>query len=44
MQLTKSRIVILVIMGVMALILGRLVVRAVLNLIMGGALFGGNLL
>ncbi|WP_272865428.1 hypothetical protein [Clostridioides difficile] len=44
MQITKSRIIILIIIGIIAFILGRLVVRALLNLLMGGTLFGGNFL
>lgn len=44
MQITKLRIFILIITGVTAFILGRLAVRAFLNLLMGGTLFGGNLL
>lgn len=44
MHLTKTRIIILIIIGIIAFILGRLAVRAVLNLLMGGTLFGGNFL
>ena len=43
-HLMKSRVIILIIIGVIAFILGRLAVRAVLNLLMGGTLFGGNFL
>ena len=44
MQLTKSRILILILIGVIAFVLGRLAFRAILNLLMGGTLFGGNFL
>lgn len=44
MTLTQKRILILIAVIVIAAILGRLAVRAVLNLLMGGTLFGGNFL
>lgn len=44
MTLTQKRILILLIIITVAVILGRLVVRAVLNLILGGTMFGGNFL
>ena len=44
MQLTKKRIIILLIVVVLGAILGRLAVRAGLNLLLGGTLFGGNIL
>ena len=44
MTLTKKRILILAVIIIAAAILGRLSVRAVLNLLMGGTLFGGNFL
>lgn len=44
MTLTQKRILILVINVVIAFALGRLAVRAVLNLLLGGTLFGGNFL
>lgn len=44
MHLTKLRIIILIIIGIIAFILGRLAVKAVLNLLMGGTLFGGDFL
>lgn len=44
MTLTQKRIVILLAVIVVAAILGRLAVRAVMNLLLGGTLFGGNFL
>lgn len=44
MTLTQKRILILAINVVIAFALGRLAVRAVLNLLLGGTLFGGNFL
>lgn len=44
MTLTQRRILILFAVIIIAAILGRLAVRAVLNLLMGGTLFGGNFL
>lgn len=44
MTLTQKRIFILIAVIIIAAILGRLAVRAVLNLLMGGTLFGGNFL
>ena len=44
MELTASRIVILLIIIIAGLVLGRLVVRFVMNLLLGGTLFGGNFL
>lgn len=44
MTLTKTRIMILLVIGIMAFVLGRLVWRAILNLLLGGTLFGGNFL
>ena len=40
----KKRIIILVIIGVIGIILGRLAVRAFMNMLLGGTLFGGNIL
>ncbi len=42
--LTRKRIIILFIVIVLGVLLGRLAVRAFLNLIVGGTLFGGNFL
>ena len=44
MDLTKKRFVILLIVILLGAVLGRLDVRAVLNLLLGGTLFGGNVL
>lgn len=44
MTLTKKRILILLLIIVIAALLGRLAVRAVMNLLMGGTMFGGNFL
>lgn len=44
MTLTQKRIVILLAVIIVAAILGRLAVRAVMNLLLGGTLFGGNFL
>ena len=41
---TKKRIIILAVVAVIGFVLGRLAVRFVLNLLLGGTLFGGNLL
>ena len=44
MSFTRKRIIILVIVIIAGIILGRLAVRAFMNLLMGGTLFGGNFL
>lgn len=44
MSLTAKRIIILVIIIAVGFVLGRLVVRAVMNMLLGGTLFGGNIL
>lgn len=44
MTLTQKRLLILLIIAVVAFVLGRLAVRAVINLLIGGTLFGGNFL
>lgn len=44
MTLTQKRLLILLVIAVAAFVLGRLAVRAVMNLMLGGTLFGGNLL
>ncbi|WP_281177657.1 hypothetical protein [Paenibacillus dakarensis] len=43
-MMTKQRWIILAIMIIVGLFLGRLSVRAVLNFMLGGTLFGGNFL
>lgn len=44
MTLTQKRLLILLIVAAAAFVLGRLVVRAVINLLVGGTLFEGNFL
>lgn len=44
MTLTQKRLIILAVVVLAGIILGRLAVRAVLNLMLGGTLFGGNFL
>ena len=44
MTLTQKRLLILLIIAVVAFILGRMAVRAAINLLIGGTLFGGNFL
>jgi hypothetical protein len=44
MAITKKRVVILLIVIIVAAVLGRLAVRAILNFMLGGTMFGGNLL
>lgn len=42
--MTKQRIIIISVLIVCGIVLGRLAVRTVLNLMLGGSLFGGNFL
>ncbi|WP_281064342.1 hypothetical protein [Clostridium muellerianum] len=44
MAITRKRVVILIIVIIIAAVLGRLTVRAFLNFMLGGTMFGGNLL
>lgn len=44
MAITKKRVGILLIVIIVAAVLGRLTVRAILNFMLGGTMFGGNLL
>ena len=44
MTITQKRILLLAIVIIAGVILGRLAVRAVMNLMLGGTLFGGNIL
>ena len=44
MTFLQKRLLILLAVVLTAAVLGRLAVRAVLNLLLGGTLFGGNLL
>lgn len=41
---TKKRLLLLLVIAGIGFVLGRLAVRAVMNLLLGGALFGGNFL
>ena len=44
MILTKKRILILFVIIIVAVVLGRLAVRGILNLLVGGTMFGSNFL
>lgn len=44
MTLIQKRVIMLLLIVIIAAIFGRLAVRAVLNLMLGGTLFGGNFL
>lgn len=44
MSIVAKRIMILAIIGIVAAVSGRLAVRAFMNLLLGGTLFGGNFL
>lgn len=44
MTITQKRWIILIIIAIIAFVLGRLAVRAVMNLMVGGTMFGGNFL
>ena len=44
MMFDRKRIIILVVIAIIGFILGRLAFRGALNLLMGGTLFGGNIL
>lgn len=44
MTLTQKRWIILIIIAIVAFVLGRLAVRAFMNLLLGGTMFGGNFL
>lgn len=44
MTQTQKRIVILAVIVIVAAVLGRLAVRAMMNMLLGGTLFGGNFL
>ncbi len=43
-MLTRKRLIILAIVIIAGILLGRLAVRAIMNLMLGGTLFGGNFL
>lgn len=42
MKLTRTKIIILTILVIVGFVVGRLLVRAAMNLLLGGTLFGGN--
>lgn len=44
MSVMTKRFIILAILIIVGIVLGRLAVRGFLNLLMGGTLFGGNIL
>lgn len=44
MTLTQKRLIILLVIVIVAIVLGRLAVRGVMNLLLGGTMFGGNFL
>lgn len=44
MSMTAKRIIILIVIIAVAFVLGRLAVRAVMNFLLGGTMFGGNFL
>lgn len=44
MKMTQTRIIILAIVILAGIVSGRLAVRAFLNMLLGGTLFGGNFL
>lgn len=44
MTLVQKRLIILLVVVIIGIVLGRLAVRAVMNLMLGGTLFGGNFL
>ncbi len=44
MSVTVKRIIIIVTIALLAFVLGRLAVRALMNLLLGGTLFGGDFL
>lgn len=44
MTLTQKRLIIVLVIVIIAALLGRLAVRAIMNLLLGGTLFGGNFL
>ena len=44
MSLITKRLIILAVIIIVAAVLGRMAVRAVLNLLLGGTMFGGNFL
>lgn len=44
MSIVWKRVIILAVIAIVAAVLGRLAVRAFMNMLLGGTLFGGNFL
>jgi len=44
MTLAQKRLIIFLVIIIVAFVLGRLVVRGIMNLLLGGTMFGGNFL
>lgn len=44
MTIGTKRIIVIGIIAVIGFVLGRLLIRGLLNLLLGGAMFGGNIL
>lgn len=44
MSITTKKFIIISIIALIGFVLGRLAVRALLNLLLGGTMFGGNIL
>lgn len=44
MTLAQKRLIILLVIIIVAFVLGRLAVRGIMNLLLGGTMFGGNFL
>lgn len=44
MSITLKRVIILAVIAIVAAVLGRLAVRALMNLLLGGTLLGGDFL
>lgn len=44
MALTQKRLIILLIIVIAGIVLGRLAVRGIMNLLLGGTMFGGDFL
>lgn len=44
MTLTQKRLIILLVIAIVAVVLGRMAVRGIMNLLLGGTMFGGNFL
>ena len=44
MTLKQKRLIIVLVIVIIAVVLGRLAVRGIMNLLLGGTLFGGNFL